>query len=354
MAAKVAFVLPSLAGGGAERVSLTLLAGLDRSRFSPHLVLLDGRGPLRQLVPDDVAVTVLERPRLRQALPMLVATLRRLRPAVTFSSLGYVNLALAACRLLLPGRLILREANLPSLSLPNGPCPRAMAAAYRLLYRRADLVIATSRRMADELEAMGTRRVALLPNPVDEDTLRVGLSPRRVAGPGLRLVAAGRLVHQKGFDRLIPQLVGLDAHLTILGEGPERERLCALAAQHGVALDLPGFDPAAAAWFAGADRLLLPSRWEGMPNVALEALAVGCPVIATPEAGGIAEIAAAVAADAVQLVDGTVGFARALDGVVPALPPGLRPSLLPDAWRRERVLERFQQMIAGCPLGGRR
>jgi glycosyltransferase involved in cell wall biosynthesis len=93
------------------------------------------------------------------------------------------------------------------------------------------------------------------------------------------------------------------SHLTIFGEGELqsalRQQIERLNLKGRVAL--VGFEPQPAPWLAGADALLLPSRWEGLPNVALEALACGTPVIATPEAGGIGEIAAQAKPGAVTL-----------------------------------------------------
>lgn len=348
----IVFVLPSFAGGGAERVTLTLMGALDPARFRRRLVVLDGGGPLAGAVPAGVEVIALGQPRLRRALPLLVRTLRRLAPDVTFSSLGYVNLALAAARPLFGGRLVLREANMPSLNLPRMPWPRLMPWAYRLLYPRADRVLATSRRMAGELTALGipADRLSVLPNPVDVGRLRaLAATPRRAPGAGLRLVAAGRLVEQKGFDRLIPLLALLPGtHLTILGDGPMRGQLQAAAERHGVELALPGFAADAPAWFAGADAVVMPSRWEGMPNVALEALACGTPVVATPESGGIAEVADAAPPGAVTVAAIGPGFVAALRVLSPCPAAAPRPGLLPPEWRLSQVAEAFTALCGGC------
>lgn len=347
---RLAAVLPSFAGGGAERVTLTLLAGLDRSRFAPQLILLSNDGPLASAVPADIPVAMLNRPRLRQSIPRLIAALRAADADVVFSSLGYVNLALAATRGIWPGRLILREANLPSLSLPRMRWPRLMRLAYSSFYPRADLVIGTSRRMVDELSAFGvaTEKLTVLPNPVDLAALRARAPVvKRSPGSGLRLVAAGRLTMQKGFDRLIPLLAGIpDLHLTILGEGPQRGKLEALAAANRVAVDLPGYVSDAPERFAGADLVVLSSRWEGMPNVALEALAAGAPVLATPESGGIAEVAAIAASGAVSVVPFGPAFRTAITAVSPqAAVSGWRASLLPQGYTLAMVNQRFSALL---------
>jgi len=76
MSASLSFFLPSFADGGAERVALNLLARLDRSRFDPRLIVLDGQGPLAGDVSPDVLLTNLKTPRLRHALPRLIGALR--------------------------------------------------------------------------------------------------------------------------------------------------------------------------------------------------------------------------------------------------------------------------------------
>ncbi len=314
---RVAFVLPSFAGGGSERVVLTLLAGLDRDRFAPTLIVLHNDGPLAALVPDNISVHDLARPRLRRALPGLTRTIRRLAPVTVVSSLGYVNLGLLALRPLLPttARLVAREANTPSQSLPRSRWPPATWLGYRLLYPTADAVLCQHDRAAAEMrERFGVpdSRIRRLDNPVDVAGLRAKATPRREPGPGPRFVAAGRLTRQKGFDRLLAMIARLPAaHLTILGDGPDRAALesQALALGVGDRARLAGFEPSPWSWYAGADACLVPSRWEGMPNVALEALACGTPVIAMSEAGGIAELAAR--SDAVTVAADTAAFEAA-------------------------------------------
>ena len=134
---RIALVLPSFAGGGAERVTLSLISGVAPAGAT-IVVLAGRRGPLRSLVSAGADVVDLERPRLRHAWLALLRLLRASRPAVVLSTFGHVNLALLAMRPLLPPgtRLIIREANTPSLALRRGrvPAPALMRCAYRLLY----------------------------------------------------------------------------------------------------------------------------------------------------------------------------------------------------------------------------
>ncbi len=351
----LAFVLPSFDGGGAEKVLLTLLAGAVERGVDARLVVFDREGPLLRLVPEGVSPIVLNRRRLRSALVPLVRTLRRLRPDAVFSTLGYVNLALAAARPLLAGgtRMVLREANLPSLSLPETRWPAAFRFGYRHLYPRADLVLATSDRMAAEFRrdfALPDHRLAILPNPVDVAALRAAAAdPLRHPGSGLRLVAVGRLVHQKGFDRLIEMMADLlgTVHLSIIGDGPEREALARTVELAGLGqrVSLVGYRSDVPRFLAGADAMLMPSRWEGMPNAALEALACGTPVIATPTSGGLAEVSADAPPGAVTLADAGGPFAAAVERISPKAGGHLRASLLPRRYDRDAVVGAFLRVV---------
>lgn len=356
------FVLPNFGGGGAERVALLLLAGLDRGAFEPHLVVLDGRGPLRGLLASDAVLHDLTQPRLSRALPALIRLIRRERPAIVFATQGYLNVALLAARPLLPAgtRIVIRESNTPSLSLPNRRHPHVMAWAYRRYYPRADLVLCQHRRTEAELRddfGVPPARIVSLPNPVPEAQLRaVAAMPVRSPGPGLRFIAAGRLNRQKGFDRLVDLFTDLpsDSHLTVYGEGSEEISLAAQIKRLDMQqrITLAGFTDALPAALAGSDACVISSRWEGLPNVALEALAVGTPVIATPESGGIAELADAAVSGAVTIAPWGVPFRDAMAASRERHSESPAASLLPARYDAESVAATFNATLRRLAAGG--
>jgi len=294
--------LPSLRGGGAERVVVTILRHLDRTRFEPHLLLVEAVGPYLSDVPSDVPVHVLAAPRLRRALPDLVRTIRAVAPEVVVSTQGYLNFALLLLRRFVPGvGLVVREV-IGERYLENSRFQPLFYRWYLREVRRADRIVVQSDVARDEMIARVRARpgqIVRLYNPVDVERIRAqaAAEPSPLVGSGPHVVAAGRLGHQKGFDMLLDafgaaRARGVGARLTILGEGPDRALLEERAARLGIAdvVRFAGFASNPFAYFAAADLFVLSSRYEGLPNVVLEALACGCPVVAFDCPRGVREI----------------------------------------------------------------
>jgi glycosyltransferase involved in cell wall biosynthesis len=351
----VVFVLPDLNGGGAQRVMLNLARTLDPSRFSPRIIVLGRGDQLSSELPEGIPVERLNARRLRDGLPALIRALRRLKPELAISALGYVNLALLAIRpLLARTQIVVREANTVSATLsaiPRGVPGRFL---YARLYPRATVIIAQSDKIAAEIRALAPRaKVDILLNPVDVNRLRARVRATSLArsGTGLRLVAAGRLTRQKGFDLLIPLIARLpgDAFLTIYGDGPDRAALEAQIVAHGLSsqVSLPGFSADLPGAIAGADFFVLPSRWEGLPNVALESLALGTPVVASDQAG-LEGLARETAPGALTIVPVGEAFVEALAGQQAQPSSSTRPNLLPERYCAEAVAVRFADLLSRC------
>ena len=176
--------------------------------------------------------------------------------------------------------------------------------------RQAAACIGVSAALVQAMRAAGldARQLLTLRNGVDLQ--RFHPLPREQARAQLGLggqpllLSVGNLIPLKGHDLCIDALALLrnthpDARLVILGAGPEEERLRAHAAAQGLAavVQLAGTVPNAelAPWYSAADVLLLASSREGWPNVLLEAMACGTPVVAT-NVGGVPEIVSTDAA----------------------------------------------------------
>lgn len=195
--------------------------------------------------------------------------------------------------------LVVSERNDPLLQRLGFPWARLRP----LLYRRADRVTANTSGVVARLRpALGLKGVTLLPNPLPGAAAAASDPARREK---LFLVVA-RLVPQKGIDVLLRalarQAAELDGwHCEIVGDGPERDALQQLADQLGLTAEGPaaperamvsfaGFQTPVAPWLQRASVFVLPSRFEGMPNALLEAMAAGCPPIVTNSSPGPLEL----------------------------------------------------------------
>lgn len=304
---RVMLAVPSLHGGGAERVMVYLANHLDRARYAPLLALGALRGPYVGDVRADVPIHVLGAERARAAVPAVVRAVWRLRPDVVLSTVG-LNFAVALARPFLPWRLgvIFREGNSPSAFLADvgRTSPRRAAlyrAVYRLLYARADRIVCQSDFMLDDLARrlrVPAARMTRIHNPVDVDAIRALLTePVVYPGRGPHLVTAGKLEYQKGYDLLVPAFARVRARhagatLTILGEGTARAALQAQAEQVGAAsaVRFLGFQTNPYPYFKAADLFVSSSRYEGFANVITEAMVCGTPVVATDCPGASREV----------------------------------------------------------------
>ncbi len=362
----VLFLIPTLAAGGAERVIVTLLNHLDRSKLRLSLGVLDTQGAaFLSNIPGDIDFFDLQSSRVRYALPKIIRLIWRERPDVVFTTLGHLNLALAIARPLLPNKIkyLARETVVVSQFLRAEKFSKAWDFSYRNFYCRFDSIICQSNDMRDDLVAsfsIPTKKLIVINNPVDVDRISqlasipletyINPDPDFDGEDFIRLAAAGRLVDQKGFDLLIEAvaLSGLkQLKVTILGEGPLREDLEQLARSKGVAnqVRFVGLQRNPYAFMARAGAFIMCSRFEGFPNVMLEALACGTRVIATPAPGGIAEIAAATGG--VQMARARSAEALSTELLEFARNRNKTPPISLDKFRLDKIVKEYEHILAG-------
>lgn len=186
----------------------------------------------------------------------------------------------------------------------NSAKQRALIGLDKQIARRFDRVLAVSSRIHGELEAAGVpaSRIRLIHNAIVMERYRrtgargrlASLVGREVAGPVLLCV--GRLSAEKGHADFVEALAIVQSHghsvsAVLAGDGPERPRLEGLLGERGLASSvfLPGYVDKPQEILEEADLLVLPSHTEGLPNAALEALAMQVPVLAT-RVGGTPEV----------------------------------------------------------------
>ena len=360
---RVSLFLPDLSGGGAERVTLDLAAGLLESGVDVDLVVGSLRGAFTGSVPDGARVVDLGVLRIARALGPLRRYLREERPDALVAALTHANvLAVLAARSVRPRiPVVVVQHNTLSLAVRHAtsPADRVAPLLIRAVYPFADRVVAVSAGVADDLARrahLPRERIDVVYNPmVFERLLTAGDAPPPhpwLADDGLRvLLGVGRLHEQKDFATLIRAMALLpdDHRLLLLGEGAEREQLTALVARLklGDRVDLVGFEPNPYPYFRHADVFVLSSRWEGLPTVLVEALAFPVALVATDCPSGPAEILAGGRWGSLVPVGDEAAIASAVLAADPAAAARPPEALAPYDLRR--VTRQYLDVIAGVP-----
>lgn len=299
-------LLPGIVGGGAERVSLNLAKYLLRSGFSVKIICFGSeQNPLAADI--DVEILFLKKNGFLQSLIKILFMLNKIRPRFVFSTFSYINITLILVKCFLFPKIICREANLHHKNNVMGWKNNII---YRLLflYNFADIFLCSSNYMKNHFireHSIHHSNITVWRNPVDIENIQklaglpvVGekmISSCDAVRVGRRFVAIGRLEPQKNFEQLIEWFVEgsePDDALLIVGSGTQRASLKDRVDEIGIGcrIELCGHQENPCKILAQCDALLIPSLWEGMPNVALEAIALGIPVLAMRTAGAIEEL----------------------------------------------------------------
>lgn len=364
----VLFAIPELDRGGPDRVVYEILVKLDRTRFRPSLLVGSPHGYYLSQLPDDVRVEAFDGDRsLRGRYPVLAAVrhIRRTLPDIVFATQRMI-LTLGLVVPLFPRRtrLVLRQAN--DLSADFAELVKHSVLKHRFAkhmalasLRRAHAVVCQSEAMRKDLGALlgDTARLHVISNPVDVDVVAKSSTTSSVALRGRpALLSMGRLMPQKGFDILLAAFGRArvrmpDAHLTILGDGPDREQLEAQTRQLGLgeAVTFGGFTKEPLAWLAAADLFVLASRYEGFPNAALEALACGTPIVLTDCPGANSEIVMPGSNGRLASAVDPAAVARALETAVGELALYERSRIQQDCRARfssRRIVDQYEHVLA--------
>lgn len=308
MNAKVALFVPSLAAGGAERVMVRLANMATQLGIAVDLLVCRAEGVLLPQLSPNVNLIDLRSPGVIASLPALVRYLRAEKPHGILSAMAHANVVAVWSRYLArePCRVIVREANTLGAvyRVTRNTKEKATIWLARAFYGWANSIVAPSQGVAEDLVRLRVappQKVQVIYNPVVTEELfqKAREEPEHEWLQDKKepvILAVGRLTPQKDFGTLIRAFAAvrrcLPAKLVILGEGEERAHLQHLLGQLGLEEDvsLPGVLPNPAAFMSRADLFVLSSRWEGMPNALVEAVALGVPAVSTDCPSGPREV----------------------------------------------------------------
>jgi len=296
---KIVFVIGSLASGGAERVACLLCSEWTRLGHQVEIVTFEADcAQSHYALSSEIKIHRLDMMGETQGawsfVKNSISKVRRLRtvfqerqPDVIISFMTDMNvLAILATRFSqIP--VIVSERIHPAFH----PIGRIKGLLRKIFYPQAALLIVQTTSIAQWFQQhIPGCAIEVIANPIN---LSVFDAHKASSSERKKLVAVARLDYQKGFDQLIPIFARLapkhpDWDLIIFGEGPMRNSLEALIANlhMGKRIFLPGITKEIHKEMKEADLIVHPARYEGFPNVILEALAAGCAVVATDKSGG--------------------------------------------------------------------
>lgn len=373
---RIALVLTGLFAGGAQRRMLTLAAEFLARGHAVDVVVPHGHGAFRDRVPAAARLVALD-PLLaripgvaaRKSLLQLASVvplaryLRREIPDVVLSSSTPANLAALVAR-------DLAAAGMPVVACVNVPISSSTAARGRPLqgllarryYPRAAAIITVAEALANDtadFTGVARDRIVAIASPIDVGRIRALAAcafdhPWFAAGEPPVVLGVGKLKPQKDFATLVRAFAEVrasrPARLLILGDGEEREALISLARDLDIAADvsLPGYCANPFPAMARAAVFALSSRWEGFSNVTSEALACGCPVVATRCPGGAAEQLGEGRYGKLVPVGDSKAFAAALVATFDDPPPRAELEARADEFPVARAAGRYLDVLEGC------
>lgn len=306
---RLAFFLPSLIGGGAEKVTLNLVKYLAKHYdFAIDIVLVSATGEFMDQVPDNVRIVDLNSSRMMASIPKLVMYLRRERPHAILSCMTHTSIAALISKKIARTKtrtVACLHINLTSQIIrPSVWRSKHLVPFIKLTHPWADVIVATSRGCGEDflkITGVGKDNMTVIYNPTITDEI-LPLSKQAVDHHWYAedqppvILAVGRLVKQKNYELLINTFANLRKHrqanLVILGEGPLRDDLEQLVSELGIqdCVDMPGFVENPYAYMAKSAMLVMSSYFEALPAVLIEALHVGTQVVSVDCPNGPSEI----------------------------------------------------------------
>ena len=295
---KILFTIPTLNGGGAERVFVNYIRSLDQNRYDISLLLINKTGEFLSFVPNYVKIINLEKSKTRYGFFRLLKQIKKIDAELVVSTTNRLNILVLLASFFISKRIkiCLYEPSMPSAQFGMNYLPRYYLLLMKLLYRFADYIIAQTTEMKNEIVdyyLVNSEKILVTSNPIDtkliDDSVRGQSNPYN--NKFINIVASGRIREEKGYEFLLNAFVKVindnpKYKLYILGNIVDKsyfEKLTKIINENNLNnfVHFLGFQINPFPYYKFADLFVLSSRWEGLPNVVLEALYLKTPVIVT-------------------------------------------------------------------------
>lgn len=363
----LSFFIPDLTLGGAEQDTVNIVNGLAERGYKIELLVSKRKGHLKARLENNASVVELT-PSNTSVFgvgahpPALVNYFRRKRPVALFSQMAHVSVVCLVASTI-PGTntaIIPTQHNSFGMSNDSGLKGRIIRGSVPYLYPLADQVIAVSEGVANsmvERAGLKSRDISVLHNPIHVDEVRER-SQQHIEHEWLNderidvILFVGRIEEQKNLTAWLQAFKQIhernpDTRAIIAGKGSRRQQVTESAERLDIdhVVSMPGYVENPYAYMRNASVFLLSSRFEGLPTVLIEALACGCPVVATDCPSGPREI----------LADGRYGTLAPVgdinglvDGVIQTLADPIPVHVLEeraDDFAPESVLDDYEQFL---------
>ncbi|MCM4167336.1 N-acetylgalactosamine-N,N'-diacetylbacillosaminyl-diphospho-undecaprenol 4-alpha-N-acetylgalactosaminyltransferase [Arenibacter antarcticus] len=291
---KIAFILPSLSAGGAERILSFLAQNVNKDYFDSQLLVI-GHDTDTAYCTKGTKTSFLNKKRVLFGIPSIFLFLKTNKPDLVLSSIGHLNTVFG---LMAPffqnSKFIIREASVISEMGKFSNSSKLYGFLAKIAYNHIDAVVCQSEDMAIDFKKIYNipkNKITVINNPITE---LFPLKEKNSDDDVIKYITVGRLSKEKGHDRLLNILAKLphSFHYTIVGSGPEeneiKKTIVALALTKFIT-HIP-FTNEIGKVLSKNDLFLQGSYVEGFPNAVLESCVVGTPVIAFNAPGGTKEI----------------------------------------------------------------
>ncbi len=295
MKKKIVFVMPTLQGGGAEKVVSNIVLKLNKKKYDVEIIVFDLTGQ-KYLKNKNIKIHNLKCKRISQGVFSFMRAVNQLNPNVLISSISHLNLFISILSIFLPSRILLiaRESNFLSKNIKFQSIPILMKILYKIFYNNFDCVLVFSKKHKIDIiknTNINEKKINIIENPLDIELINK-LSNQKIIkkykklfkNKFIKFVFVGSLSFQKGLDIFIKSLVLIKNKkfiFNIIGSGSEKTNLKKLIKENKLnkQINLIPYQNNPFPYIKNSDVFIMSSRFEGLSNTVLETLSLNKPII---------------------------------------------------------------------------